>query len=256
MSFYQQSAASKRWSHLVTASLAIGMWEVLTLIVGKAYFPHLGPVLLDFGVLVTQYSFWVSLLQTVLILTAGLALGFFCAIGAGILLSMNKFVGNSFNPTLVFIRCIPAVTLLPVFIASLGARTVTVIALTTFVVATKLIIYVSRGFHHTHQEIVDYARSARLPLVKRAVTIYLPGSISNIATGLRITAIIAYGTVITCGIAAGTPGIGSSLLLAEEAAGHERIFSYVIVMGVTGIMISRCFDYLQKRANQRLHIAV
>lgn len=235
---------------------AVTLWEILSLLVGANYFPHLLPVLQDLGLLVRYQAFWSSLLATIIILTSGMAIGLVLSLVFGLLLSISRFIDESFTSSLAFIRCIPAVTLLPVLIATVGANTSSVVLLTTFVVTTKLLIYVSRSFHMTHQEVVDFARSSRLRFSRRVSLIYLPSAISQITTGIQVTAILAFGTVVTCGIAAGTPGIGSALLLAEESAQHERIFSYVIVMGLTGVSVHNLFNLIQIRIKRILRSAV
>lgn len=247
MSFAIDLRGKSIYPSLASISLTVLLWELLSSFVGRQYFPGIWAVLNDVLELLSQSFFWQSLVETLGILSLSLVLGMALSLALGVALSLNKSFGDSFSGLISFVRCIPAVAILPIFIASWGARVTSVVALTVLVVAFKLVTYVIRGFQQAQLELLDYARATRLSLFRKIVAIYLPGSLSSIATGLRVTAILAYGTVVACGVAAGTPGIGSSLLLAEESASHTRVFSYVLVMGFTGVLVNNVFVSTQRR---------
>jgi len=86
-----------------------------------------------------------------------------------------------------------------------------------------------------------------LPLRSKLSAIYLPSVISIAGTGLRLSASRAFGTVIACGIVIGAPGLGQGLLMAESNAQYERVFSYVIILGLLGTSIYSLFNFLENR---------
>jgi ABC-type nitrate/sulfonate/bicarbonate transport system permease component len=244
------SATAKYQSRLaklsLSALLGVLMWEIISRYVGREYFPQLASVIADLPLLLSSGSFWKAYLDTLTILVTSLVLGLVASLGIGLLLVSSDFLQRSISGLIDFIRYMPAVAMLPIFIATLGANVLTVIYLTAIVVTSKLTIYIVRGFDESQKEVLEFSKVVKLSLKLRLRNIYLPAAISNIALGLRLTAVIAYGTVVACGVAAGTPGIGSALLLAEESASHERIFSYVIVMGLTGLILNNLVTQVEQ----------
>ena len=93
----------------------------------------------------------------------------------------------------------------------------------------------------------EFAKLYRLNTLSRIYSIYLPSLISVVSTGFRLTASRAFGTVIASGIIIGTPGIGRDLLYAGANAEYERVFSYVIVMGVIGTLLYSLFNFIERR---------
>ena len=67
------------------------------------------------------------------------------------------------------------------------------------------------------------------------------------STGFRLSASRAFGTVIASGIIIGTPGLGRDLLFAESNAEYERVFSYVIVLGIVGTSIYSTFNIIESK---------
>ena len=116
-----------------------------------------------------------------------------------------------------------------------------------FVVTFKLVTYIIRGIGQTEIELIDIANIMSLPLSTRIFLMYLPSTVSIAGTGLRLSASRAFGTVIAAGIVAGTPGLGSALLMAEANANYPRIFSYVLIMGFAGTAIYSCFTALERK---------
>lgn len=215
------------------------------MLVGAKYFPHIWSVLGDLFTLLLELSFWSDLFETTWLFAVGMTFGSLIAILLGALTSFSKTGDLAVSGSLSFIRSIPAVALLPLFIASIGSSSFTVVLLTIYVVTFKLAVYVSRGFQKTAIEIVELLKIVRMSSTRRFVSVYLPHALTSIGTGLRITSVIAYGTVVACGVTAGTPGFGSSLLLAEESASYIRVFSYVIVLGITGLALNSFFTKVE-----------
>ena len=136
---------------------------------------------------------------------------------------------------------------LPLLIASIGASAKTAVILCALVVSLKMVIYVLRGVLETEKEHLEFARIYHLTFASRIFSIYLPSLISVVSTGFRLSASRAFGTVIASGIIIGTPGIGRDLLFAEANAEYERVFSYVIVMGIAGTLIYTLFNLIERR---------
>lgn len=234
-------------SKVSTVAIAIALWEAAAFTVDSRSFPHIGSVFSDLINLLQTLAFWKSLGETLLLMSIGFAIGSIVAFAIGLTIALNQGLDRLISSSLNFLRSIPSVVFLPLLVASIGASMRTAIFLTALVVSLKLVIYVSRGVLETEKEHIEFAKLYRLNTISRIYSIYLPSLISVVSTGFRLTASRAFGTVIASGIIIGTPGIGKDLLYAGANAEYERVFSYVIVMGVIGTLLYSLFNVIERR---------
>lgn len=238
---------SKSQNYALTLVLTILLWEGASSAVGSRSFPHLNSVIFDLLKLMSTTLFWKSLSQTILLSLIGFAIGAIFAFAVGLAIALNTKTNHLFSSSIIFLRSIPSVVFLPLLVASIGASARSAVILTALVVALKLVIYVSRGILETEKEHLDFAKLYQLNISSRIFNIYLPSLISVVSTGFRLSASRAFGTVIAAGIIIGTPGLGRDLAFAEANAEYERVFSYVIVMGIFGTLIYSLFNLLERK---------
>jgi ABC-type nitrate/sulfonate/bicarbonate transport system permease component len=233
--------------YLATASLAFLLWELAALIVRGAGFPHFWSVAGEIYRLTTTKAFWVDFTATIWISSLGLVIGSLIALILGFAMGLNRNVEISSRGTLNFIRVVPSVVLLPLLIASIGASPRTAVILSAFVVAFTFIPYVIRGVADTDKQLVESASLIRLPRFAQFFYLYLPSTVSFLGTGIRLSASRAFGTVVVAGIVAGTPGLGARLYLAQANSDINRVFAYVFIMGITGVLIYALFSQIESR---------
>ena len=231
----------------VTLVITFALWEIASIAAGSKYFPHSWVVLPDFLTLITTVNFWKDLVITLWLSLVSFILGAVIATIIGITVALKHSGEISTRGVLNFLRSIPSVVFLPLLIASIGSSARTAIILSAFVVTFKLVTYIIRGIRQTEAGLLDSAEIMGLPLDKKIFLMYLPSTISIAGTGLRLSASRAFGTIIAAGIVAGTPGLGSALLMAEANANYPRVFSYVVVMGITGAAIYAGFTALERK---------
>lgn len=232
---------------VATLLISLLLWEVASLAAGSNYFPHSWEVLPDFLSLLAAPIFWRDLGITVWLSLVSFLIGVFFATLIGVLVALKRSGEVVTRGMLNFLRSIPSVVFLPLLIASIGSSAQTAVILGAFVVTFKLVTYIIRGIGQTEIELIDIANIMSLPLSTRIFLMYLPSTVSIAGTGLRLSASRAFGTVIAAGIVAGTPGLGSALLMAEANANYPRIFSYVLIMGFAGTAIYSCFTALERK---------
>jgi len=233
----------------LSLTLLIGfvLWELGSLIANVRNFPHSWVVFGDLTKLIVTTTFWKSLFITLGLSGAGFIIGALFACVIGIFVALKKTGDLATSGVINFVRSIPSVVFLPLLIASIGSTARTALILTSFVITFKLVTYVVRGIGETDPILIESARVMGLRGFSKIIYLYLPSTTSIVGTGLRLSATQAFGTVVAAGIVAGTPGLGSALLLAESSANYPRVFSYVFVMGVIGSLIYSLFNRTENR---------
>jgi len=232
---------------VLTFVAGIIIWESAAGVVNSRSFPHIGGVLFDLVELLKTFEFWKSLVVTFNLTLIGFAIGAGFAFALGLATALNKKLDLLFSSSITFLRSVPSVVFLPLLIASIGASSRTAIILTALVVSLKLVIFVSRGVLETEKEHIEFAKLYHLSFFATICNIYIPSLFSVVSTGFRLSASRAFGTVIASGIIIGTPGLGRDLLFAESNAEYERVFSYVIVLGIVGTSIYSTFNIIESK---------
>jgi len=227
--------------------ISIILWEVAALVVRSSSYPHSWSVGRDFLILIASELFWRDLGITLWLSICGFAIGVVLALTLGFVIGLNRQVELASRGVLNFVRVIPSVVLLPLLIASIGSSAKTAVILAAFVVNFTFITYVVRGIADTDYRLIEASRLMHLSRKNQIVFLYIPSTISLLGTGMRLCASRAFGTIVAAGIVAGTPGLGARLYLAQANADIDRVFSYVFVMGITGVLIYNFFTEIERR---------
>ena len=227
-------------------TLSILLWESASYFALSSHFPHIWIVVKDLFNLAFTLAFWKSLLITFLIAALGFTLGLLIAVSLGSFLALNRIFESRSRSVFNFLRSLPSVALLPLLIATWGSSLRTVLILTSFVVTCKLLLFVIRGIRDMNPALIEATEILHLPWHVKVGRVYIPSLMTILGSGAILAGDLAFVSVVFSGILAGTPGIGSAFLRAEVTGDVVRVFSYVIVMGLTGSLIYHSLLYLER----------
>jgi ABC-type nitrate/sulfonate/bicarbonate transport system permease component len=164
---------------------------------------------------VQRDGFWVAVLRTLHGWAFGLGLAIGTAVPLGIAVGSNAWVYRSVRFIVDFIRPIPSIALLPLFILLFGIG----LPLKTYIVALgafwPLFFQTMYGVQDVDPVTRDTARAYKLNAFLRFVFVSLPGATPFIATGLRISASIALLLVVGTEMVAGVEGLGRDIWQAQ-----------------------------------------
>lgn len=192
-------------------------------------------------------AFWGALLDTVVLSLVGLMLGLVIAVVIGVIFGSNDFLGRSAVPTLNFLRVMPSVVLIPLFLVSVGNSAAMVILLTAMVSSFKLVVFVIRGVAEATPRLNEGARILGVSPVTAAFVLRIPAAAEAIMTGLRLTIARAYGAVVVVGLTTSGPGIGGELMRAKTAVNVPDVFAYAVVAGLVGTGFFFMFSWLDRK---------
>lgn len=222
---------------LVSAILMVAIWEAARLISNSTSFPTIFSVLGRAAQEFVTTAFLLQLAQTLLLALFGLIIGILLAYVVGYLVAESDFFDRSSRPTLNYIRSVPSVILLPLFLVVMGPSSQATVALVAFVIFTKLVVFVIDGLRSTTKGLKDLGKTSGWNRVNEFLIVKLPSSAVFVLSGLQISASRAYGTVILCGLLIGGPGIGTALSQANDNADFEGIFAYGLIVSVIGVVV-------------------
>ncbi len=237
---------SKVLSGLVSLAVAVALWQLAWFATGGVGFSSIADTLNRLGTIIITSVFWRSLGETLFLAMVGLAIGLVTALVVGVALGANPYIDKATRGTLNFLRSLPSVILLPLFMASIGSFYSIVIYLVAAVVSFKLVVFVIKGVRDTELGLRDAAHVLRLTRAERVTFVLLPSAAVLVATGLRLSATRAYGAVVLAGVIAGTPGIGTQIGFARLSPDAAPVLAYAIVAGALGVLIFYTFSAVEK----------
>ena len=178
-------------------------------------------------------------------------LGWLLASAAGVCL--GALVGISanaralLNPTLEFLRPLPASALIPVGIALFGLTQSMVLAVICFGTLWPMLLSTVRGFAGVEPRLREVAQLLHLSRWAVISKIALPNAMPEILAGMRLGLTVALILSVVGEMLAGQQGLGLRILLAARAFRAPDLFAGVILLGVLGLLSNALLGLVGRR---------
>jgi ABC-type nitrate/sulfonate/bicarbonate transport system permease component len=222
-------------------------WEYFGRTLGNVYLPPLSSV---FQTLKDDWFFdhtLSDLLPSLQRFVVGYLLGSTIGIGLGIAIGSSRRVAQFLEPTLEFLRALPAVAIIPVAVLIFGLGGGMRVAVIVFGVLFPVLVNTTVGARSCRQERIDVARMyglSRLQIIRRVV---LPSALPMISAGLRVALPIALIMMVVSELVGGQNGIGFYLLTGQSLFNIPAMFAALFILGVLGNVINAGYAKLERR---------
>ena len=185
--------------------------------------------------------------QTLEAWAVGLALATVLGVVAGTLVGRSR-VADALTETLVrMMRPLPSLALIPIaiLIAGLGLKmTAGLVAFTSF---WPIFINTRYGVDQVETLLLETATTLglrRFTLVRKVV---LPAAAPLVASGFQVAVSLALSVTVAVELVGGTGGIGSYVLVAQQANAVSNMYAGIVVGGVLGWILNTGFAELFRR---------
>lgn len=230
-------------------AIAIGAWHFALAggLVPPGSLPYPAQVA---GVLVEmlgERQVWGSLWQTMRGALVGLIIATIIGVLLGTLLGRLRFADDSARLLIQFLRPIPPIALLPLVLLLLGPSEAMKIALVVWGCAWPVMLQTADGVRSIDPLMLQVARSYRLG---RAVTwrsVVVPAMSPYIMAGVRVAASVALLVAVTAELIGGAKGIGKMTSDAGLVGQTTRVYAYVVLAGMLGVLINVALARLEGR---------
>jgi len=235
-----RTATSPLFYRVITLAVVLAAWEVVGrrhLLFGDALPPASKAVasLLD---LLREQSFWRSVGQTVLQWAGGLIGSALVAIPVGLLIGSGRLRFALTRSTIDFLRTIPPVMLLPLFVLIWGTGASMVILLAIYAAVWPMLIQTISGVRAVDSLTLETARVFKIGPWRTFWKVLLPAVSPFVFSGLRVSAVISLFIAVVCELVAGSHGVGQLLTAAQLAGDAPGIYALIFVTGFLGLLIN------------------
>jgi NitT/TauT family transport system permease protein/sulfonate transport system permease protein len=184
---------------------------------------------------------------TLLSYTGSVIVATFLGVFVGILMGAFSPFYNAIKVIVEFLRPVPTVSFLPLAILLFGLGYAMRAAVTIYAAFWPLLISTFYGVRSADPIMIETARNFGLSRRQVLQRVVLPSAVPNIATGFRISAIIALSLTITAELVAGNSGLGHFIAEMERAARYPEMYAGILLAGVIGYYLNLSFRAIEKQ---------
>lgn len=171
---------------------------------------------------------------TVVRMLQGWLLASLAGIGLGALIGSSAAARAWLQPTLEFLRPLPASALLPLAIALFGLSATMVLSVVAFGAMWPVLLATVHGFASVHARLAEVSQALQLTRGAHVLKIALPNALPDIVAGMRLALTVALIVTVVGEMIASQPGLGQSILLAARAFRSSELFAGVVLLGTIG----------------------
>jgi ABC-type nitrate/sulfonate/bicarbonate transport system permease component len=224
-------------------------WEALSQLklVNVLLFPPVTSILGRFFALWADNTFVANMVPTLRRMLVGYALAAAVGISLGTLMGYWSGVYNRLTPLLEFLRPLPPVAVIPVFVLFLGIGDEMKIASVLFGAVWPVLLNTVDGVRGVHPTIVDVARMYQFKTIRTLRSVILPAAMPQIMAGLRTALAISLIVALVSEMIGATEGLGLFIVLSQRSFRQTDMYAGVFLLAVLGYSLNRAFLLIESR---------
>lgn len=170
---------------------------------------------------------------------AGVVLG----AAIGVLPTLRRVV----QPTLEFLRPLPASALLPLAISIFGLSPSMVLAVVAFGAMWPVLLATIHGFAHVEPGLAEVARGLQLGRAAFVWKVGLPSAMPDILAGVRLAMTVSLIVAVVGEMIASQAGLGTQILLASRSFRSSELFAGIALLGAIGFLTNALLALAERR---------
>ena|ERR1700722_3346914 len=237
-----------RLGAVLFAGGVVALWQLVAIsgVFSKAYFTSPSQTVDALLALQARGELWQPLAGTCLRMGYGWALASVLGIAVGAALGQSGRLRDFVEPTLEFLRPLPASAIIPAAILLLGLTPQMAIAVIAFGSIWPVLLGSYNGFARVDERIIEVARLQEMPAVAFAWKIALPCALPDIFAGLRVNLAIALILAVVVEIQAGLTGLGFNIMIAQRLFRTPELYAGIVLLGLIGFITSRTLLFVER----------
>jgi len=185
--------------------------------------------------------------QTVQRMMLGWLLASFAGIALGALIGISAQARAWLQPTLEFVRPLPASAVMPLAIAIFGLGGGMVLAVVAFGAMWPVLLATVHGFASVEPRLREVAAALQLPKSDFIRKIGLPSAMPDILAGMRLSMTVSLIVAVVGEMIASQPGLGQAILLAARSFRASELFAGIALLGALGFASNALLAVAEQR---------
>ena len=190
---------------------------------------------------------WGYTRATVARMLEGWLLASLIGIGLGALIGISPSARGYLQPTLEFVRPLPASALLPLAISMFGLSDGMVLFVVAFGAMWPVLLATVHGFASVEARLLEVARCLQLGRADFVVKIGLPNALPDILAGMRLSLTVSLIVAVVGEMIASQQGLGQAILLAARAFRASDLFAGIALLGLIGFVSNALLGLTERK---------
>lgn len=186
---------------------------------------------------------WISLARVL----QGYLLASVLGIVLGILIGLSKHLERITSLIIQIVKPIPPIAWIPLVILWFGIGESGKIYLIFLGGFFTILINVIDGIHQTDAKLAEVAHILETPFLKRVFFLEIPGSASNIFTGLRTGLTSCWMCVVAAELVSSTTGLGYMIMNARQYGKTDVVIVGMLFIGLIGKIMDSILHVIESR---------
>ncbi len=235
------TAWRRRGRALIGIAIAIGVYAAITStgLVDTQQVPTIPAIARGLG------DSWHELLSSVGTTLESWAIGLAIASAAGAVLGLavglSNWLDDATDIIVRMMRPMPSLALIPVAILIAGLGTKMTAGLVAFASFWPVFINARYAVRQVEPRLLDTARVLGLPRFQQVRRVIVPATAPAIVTGISVSVALALVVTVSVELVAGTGGLGSFVLVAQQAGATGQMYAAILVGGLVGWLLNALF---------------
>ena len=234
---------------LLFALALIALWQLASHlgVISPIFFPSPGRTLYELYDQAASGRLWSPLAATTLRMLYGWVLASLVGVILGVAIGASRAARQYLEPTLEFLRPLPASAIIPVAILFLGLSNGMSAAVIAFGSLWPVLLGTVHGVGSIEPQLREVAAALRLSRQERLVKIDLPAALPDILAGARVGLAIALILAVVTEMQASLPGLGQNILLAQRSYRSPELYAGIVTLGLMGFAANRLLLLAENR---------
>jgi len=190
---------------------------------------------------------WSFTLATTLRMLEGWLLASVLGVALGALIGVSATARSYLQPTLEFIRPLPASALLPLAISIFGLDPNMVLFVIAFGAMWPVLLATMHGFAAVEPRLAEVSRCLQMSRPAFVWKVGLPNAMPDILAGMRLSMTVSLIVAVVGEMIASQPGLGQAILLAARAFRASELFAGIVLLGLIGLASNALLALVERR---------
>ena len=165
----------------------------------------------------------------------------------GALIGISSTARAYLQPTLEFMRPLPASALLPLAISIFGLNPNMMLSVMAFGAMWPVLLATVHGFAAVEPRLQEVARCLQLSRGAFIWKVGLPNALPDILAGMRLSLTVSLIVSVVGEMISSQPGLGQAILLAARSFRASELFAGIVLLGLIGFVSSALLAAVEKR---------
>ena len=218
----------------------IALWElaVRVQLLDARFFPAPSSITSDFIAFLLSGELVTNTLMTLERVLIGLAIGGIPGVAIGLLVGVNRIARAIIEPIVALLYPIPKIAVLPLILLIFGIGESSKYAIVAIGVLFIMLINTAAGVEQIESIYLDVARSFQIRRRSFYWRVLLPGAMTNVFAGLRLSIGIAIVLAVAAEFTAAKSGLGFQIWNAWQTLQVERMYVALVMVSLLGYALT------------------